>query len=373
MIKCKVIPIYIVIGTRAQLIKMAPLLAKMQEKNIPYYFIYTAQHKETIQELLGDFKIKKPDYDFSHEITQEAKSLRLFGSWMMQMLYSLLFKRDHIIANGPGLLLTHGDTTTCVWGAILGKLTKCHVMHVESGLRSYNIFQPFPEEINRLITFLFTDIFVCPNEWAVNNVRHYDGIKINTKVNMIYDSVMFALSKQGNIALNLPHKKYSVISIHRFEHIFHKKKFWEIIQILEYVASHIHVVFVLHPSTRNQLNSYNLFARLEKNSDITLSPRLSFFKFIKLLSSSEFVITDGGSNQEELSYMGKPTLILRDVTERREGLGENAFLAKFDYRIIDEFLKSYKRYKRKAYVSSSSPSEVVTSFIEYIHKGIIYF
>lgn len=353
-------PIYVVVGTRAQLIKTAPVMKEMDKVGIQYSFIYTAQHRETIDEIRKDFGLKDPDYVVT--IGEEAKTISLFGKWLIAILKLLIFD-NKIIISKPGLLLTHGDTVTTVWGALLGKITGCKVMHLESGLRSFNLLKPFPEEINRLITFKFTDIFVCPNDWAVGNIQKYKKVIINTKNNTQYDAVHLAVNDKSILGVKLP-PKYAVISIHRFENIFNTKKFKQIINIITTISNHIHCIFVLHPATIKQMEKIGLKEILKKNRNITLLKRLSFFKFIKLVNKSQFVVTDGGSNQEELSYLGKPALILRDVTERIEGLNKNAVLSKFDKGIVEKFLDDYKKYIQQPLKLNMSPSKIIINWIK---------
>jgi len=295
------------------------------------------------------------------DINDEAKTICLFSKWFFKMIKLLFFSKNTIIPKS-GLLITHGDTITTLWGAVLGKITGCKVMHLESGLRSFNLLQPFPEEITRVLTFRLTDIFVCPNDWSVKNVQKYKKPIINSNFNTQYDSVNLAINSRSWLSSNFP-KKYAVVSIHRFENIFDTKKFQLINDIICYISSQIYCIFVLHPATLKQLEKNNLFDTLQKKSNITLLNRLSFFSFVKLINKSQFVVTDGGSNQEELSYLGKPTLILRDVTERVEGLGKNAVLSKFDDVVIKKFLKQYKKYVQKPIRLESSPSKMIVHWI----------
>lgn len=358
------IPLYAIIGTRAQLIKMAPVLSEMQKSGLKYTFIYTAQHRETIQELLNEFDIKKPDINFTEYFSDEAKTLGLFVGWLWKMIFLLLFKRNEIIEKSGGIVLTHGDTATAVWGAALGRLTGNKVMHIESGLRSYNLFEPFPEEINRLIIFQFTDIFACPGYWAVKNVKRYGGHILNTKVNTLYDATQLAISKKDKYVNKKPKDKFIVVSIHRFENIFNKQRLLQIIEMLEENAKKFTVLFILHPSTKKQLEKSNFLERLNKNKKIKLKPRIPYIEFVNLLDSSEFVITDGGSNQEELSYLGKPTLLLRKATERTEGLEKNIKLSGLDYPTIRSFINNYKTYKKSSEISQNyNPSKIITKHL----------
>jgi len=353
--------IYIVIGTRAQLIKMAPLMALMQKQDIKYEFIYTAQHKETINRILEDFQVKDPDKTLYNR--SEANTITKFVGWAGIMFLKAL--RPKRIFSNKGIVLTHGDTATTAWAAIVGKLAGCKVAHVESGLRSFNFFKPFPEELMRWITFHFSDIYFCPNDWAISNLKKYKGHKINLGVNTLYDAVQTALN--SNTKIKVPTEKFVVVSIHRYENIFTKKLEKKIIPLLEKISNEgFFLIFVLHPSTRERLrkNEGRLYNRLDKNERIVLKDRYPYFEFIKLLEKSEFVITDGGSNQEELSYLGKPTLLFRESTERIEGLNENVIISNFDINLINEFLKNYKTMKLPLKKETISPSQKIIDYLQ---------
>lgn len=357
-------PIYVVIGTRAQLIKMAPVLKKMEEKKIDYVFIYTAQHRETIAELITEFEIKNPDIDLSPHFTQEAKTIGLFAGWILIMATLLLFKRRALVHKSGGILLTHGDTTTSAWAALLGKITRNRVMHIESGLTSSNILEPFPEELNRRIIFRLTDIFVCPGNWAIENISSYKGQKINTKANTLYDSTQLAIRKKRKYIQDIPKENYIVASIHRFENIFSHERLNIIIKTLDELSENFRVLFILHPSTKKQLIKNGYFDSLEKNDNIQMLPRMSYVKFLNLLDSAEFVVTDGGSNQEELSYLGKPTLLFRKATERTEGIGENIILSELNRSLISNFANTYKKYRKPRINLSHSPSQIIVDFLQ---------
>lgn len=352
---------------------MAPIMKELENRNITYDFLYTQQHKVTIDDLLDNFKIKTP-YKIVVNRNEEAKSIKLFAGWAFQMLFALVnpFSRKRLLSRGRGLILTHGDTATAAWAAIYGQTSFCKVMHIESGLRSYNILKPFPEELMRLITFTFSNYYICPNEWAKNNLKWFPGKKFNVGANQMYDSLMYALdvinSKEYRSNLsqyNLP-DKYTIVSIHRYENIFKEKAFNKILNLLEDIAEEINLVMVLHPATEKRLKETGNYDKFKQNPQITLVPRLDFLDFVEINSKSEFVITDGGSNQEEMSYIGKPTLLFRDTTERKEGLGESVVLSKFDTTTINDFVSNYKRYQKPVIRLESSPSKQTVNILENI-------
>jgi len=357
--------IHFIIGTRAQLFKMAPIMVECERRGLQWRWVYAAQHKETMSETLKTFGLPEADYTIVKWDT-EAKTMGKIWVWFLRMLIALP-KSKKILAGYTGkdhIVLTHGDTLTTWLGALIGKLTRTKVMHVESGLRSFNIWKPFPEEINRLITFRLADYFTAPGDWAYGNLAKFKGIKINTGMNTQVDTIRFGLENCEKAKTEIPKGKYVVASIHRYENIFKKDRFIEILENIERIAKKYPVLFVQHPATFVQLDALDLRGRLVKNKNVTLLPRLEYLPFIKTVKHSEFMITDGGGNQEELYHMGKPTLIFRNETERKEGLGSTAVISKLDKRVIDDFVKNYSAFKHAPVFPKKSPSIITVDILE---------
>lgn len=357
--------IHFVIGTRAQLFKMAPVMLECKKRQLSWRWVYTAQHKDTIEATLQTFGLPCPDYTVVHWDT-EAKTMGSMGKWFARMLLSL-FKSQKILAGYTGkkhIVLTHGDTFTTWFAALYAKLTRTKVMHVESGLRSFNLRKPFPEEINRLVTFHLSNYYACPGQWAVDNLKKYKGVKINTKMNTQVDTIRFGLAHADSADFAVPKRKYVVVSIHRYENIFKPRRLEQIIIELEKIAKDFVVLIVQHPATHIQFDKLGYRKRLETNKNIKLLPRLEYLPFVKAIKHSEFVITDGGGNQEELFHMGKPTLIFRDETERQEGLGSTVVISKLDPAIVKTFVANYKQYKKKPASARVSPSSIIIDNLE---------
>lgn len=356
--------IHFAIGTRAQLFKMAPIMLECERRNFAWRWIYTAQHKETMEQTLRTFGLPPPDYTVVNWQT-EAKSMGKMWQWLLKMFLAI-FKSKQILGGFTGkkhILLTHGDTFTTWLTALYAKVTGTKVMHVESGLRSFNWREPFPEEINRLITFRLAYYYACPGQWALNNLSKYKGIKINTFDNTQVDTIRFGLANANKADFTLPEKKYVVASLHRYENIFNKERFEKIISELEQISKKFLILMVQHPATKLQLDKLGLRQRLEQNGNIQLLPRLEYLPFVKAAKGAEFVITDGGGNQEELYHMGKPTLIFRNETERQEGIGTTALISKLDHKVINDFVSNYKKYEHPPTSSSISPSKIIVDAI----------
>lgn len=361
--------IHFIIGTRAQMFKMAPIMVECQRRGFEWRWVYAAMHKETIQETLDMFGLPPADYTIV-DWEGEAKTLGKAGYWFARMLLALP-RSKKILAGYTGkkhIVLTHGDTPVTPVGALIGKLTRTPVMHVESGLRSHNIFHPFPEEINRLITFQLADYYACPGDWAVANLKHYKGKKINTHENTQIDVLRFGLRHLDKAKIKLPKGKYVVLSTHRYENVFNRARFEKIIRAAERVAEKYIVLMPGHPVTVGQLKKLGFEQRLKKNKNIKLLPRLEYLDFLKAIQGAEFVMTDGGGNQEELYHIGKPTLILRDATERQEGLGTTAVLSRLDEGVITDFIDHYEKYNHKPTTSTLSPTKIIVDEIAIFGK-----
>lgn len=159
--------------------------------------------------------------------------------------------------------------------------------------------------------------------------------------------------------------RYFILVIHRQEHVvFNKKKTTEILNcIFDNIPKNLKCVFITHKTTSSFLNSSYFRKRNFPRNKVISSPRLPYSRFIGLLKNSEFLVTDGGSNQEEAYYLGKPCLILRNTTERIEGLGKNALLAYGNVTIVTDFLKGWNKYKKRRVYISRVPSKIIADFL----------
>lgn len=346
-------------------------MVECEKRGLKWRWVYAAMHRETIQETLDMFGLPPADYTIV-KWDNEAKTIGKAVYWFSRMLAAVPRSR-RILAGYTGkkhIVLTHGDTPVTPVGALIGRVTRTPVMHVESGLRSFKLFHPFPEEINRLITFRLANYYACPGDWAVANLKKYKGKKINTHENTQIDVLRFGLQHLDKASIKVPKQKYVVLSTHRYENVFNKKRFEKIIETAERVAEKYVVLMPGHPVTTGQLKKLGLKNRLDDNKNIKLLPRLEYLDFLKAIHGAEFVMTDGGGNQEELYHLGKPTLLLRDATERQEGIGTTAVLSKLDEKTINDFIKNYRKYQHKPTVNELSPAKIIVdAMAEYGRSG----
>ena len=363
--------IHIVIGTKAQLIKMAPVMRRLQERGIEYNYIATGQHQSTMDDIHANFGIRGPDVRlYSGPDITSIMSMAVFGA---RILWKALRQRATIFrSDRNGIVLAHGDTVSTLLGALMGRLCGVKVGHVESGLRSFNLLAPFPEELTRLAVFRLSQYYFCPGDWAIENLKRYCGVKINTGANTLADALGYALPTDDKVPPGLiPENPFAVATLHRFENIRSPESMMRLIDAVLMVAEQHRLLFVLHAPTEIRLRRFGYYDRLAAHPNIDLRPRYDYFDFIRLILRSEFVVSDGGSNQEECHYLGKPLLLLREVTERLEGLDTNAVLSRFEPEAIRKFLRNYKELAKPPAQQQTSPTDIIIDACSEFHSSLL--
>lgn len=359
--------VYFFIGTTAELIKLAPVIKECKLRKLKVVLVSSGQNIINIADFFSILGQNK--WDIVINLKPIESSIFKFVFWLLKSIFVSLqtFYKEFKINPETKIFVVHGDTVSSVLGAFVGWIYRVPVVHVEAGLRSFNIFEPFPEEINRIIVSNFASMHFCPNEWSINNLKNKEGIKINTFYNTLIETLYWCLYQESNYRLPFKRStKYFVLIVHRQENlIFNKARTIKIIKyILDKIPDGLVPVFILHAVTQKHLGDAEFFSSITKNKNIVFLPRLKMQDFVKIAKDSEFLITDGGSNQEEMYYLGVPCLLLRNVTERIEGLGENVVLSRLDKKVIIDFIKNYKKYKTKAIVSSlCRPSRIIVNEI----------
>ncbi len=358
--------IYFFIGTTAELIKLVPVIREFKNKKADFRIITSGQNNVNFK-LLEPLMGKQKAYN-----NFKVKPLRLplgiylkFVVWIIKAFtnYILFFRNEFKGMDKKNILfIVHGDTISALLGAVVAKIHGLKLVHIESGYRSFNFFEPFPEEFCRYIVSRLANILFCPNDWCLNNVKNNRGVKINTGQNTVYESCMGALKlKSGYKLKQVSNEKFFLLILHRQEHMLFKKELAKryINTLLSFAKPNMKCLFILHPLTENFLRGENMLEQIKKNPNILTVPRIPYIEFMKILSECEFIATDGGSNQQEAYYLGKPCLLLRKYTEQIEGLYSNATLAKDDLNIVRDFLENYKKKISKRVIVKLLPSKIV--------------
>jgi UDP-N-acetylglucosamine 2-epimerase (non-hydrolysing) len=331
-----------VIGTRAQLVKVAPVLRSATSSDLPHTVWMAGQHSDSVDELIEDFQL-----DSRIEMSGFPEERSSIGKLLMWLPGALLNCSKYVRSvaaqeKQSPLIIVHGDTLSTFLGALAGKLAGADVVHLESGLSSKALFDPFPEELLRRLTFRLTRYALCPNPDASARMRQFRNCEVvDTGENTLLDCVRFAVAKKANL-VEATTGSYFVASIHRFENIYRRSTLARILDEILAVADLGKVHFVLHPPTERQLRKSGLLALIDSAPGIRLEPRMPFTRFLGLLAGARGVFSDGGSNQEELTYLGVPTVLFRERSERPDGLGTNIVLRRDIGERLSSFVESGK-------------------------------
>jgi UDP-N-acetylglucosamine 2-epimerase (non-hydrolysing) len=306
--------ILVAFGTRPEAIKMAPVVRELKKHNKEFITkVYvTAQHRQMLDEVLNVFDIKA-DHDIN--IMKANQSLFYITAEVLLRTEAILDKEK------PDLVLVHGDTTTTFSVALAAFYKKIPVGHVEAGLRSYDKYQPFPEEINRVLGDSVSTLYFAPTSTCKKAL-----LKENAPVKNIYitgNTVIDALHtvlheiKHSNVHFAAP-LHCILVTAHRRENF--GKPFENIFNAIKRVAEkypRVNIIYPLHMSPNVTVPAERILGKVK---NVILFPHMKYSDFSKFIEASSFVVTDSGGLQEEAPSLGKPVLVLRNVTERPEAV-----------------------------------------------------
>lgn len=350
----KSLRILFVFGTRPEAIKMSPLIKAFEEDNrFEIKICITAQHREMLDQVLELFEIR-PDFDL--DIMQESQTLTNITSSILTQLKPVLNNLK------PDLILVHGDTTTTLAASLAAYYEQIKIGHIEAGLRTGDIYSPWPEEANRKLTSVITNYHFAPTELSKDNLLKEGISESNIKVtgNTVIDALFWVrkkIEKDENILENLTNKfnyldknkKLILVTGHRRESF--GRGFERICEALNQIAINHPNTEILYPVHLNP-NVQEPVNRLLKNvKNVFLTNPLDYLDFCFLMGKSEIILTDSGGIQEEAPSLGKPVLVMRTTTERPEAVKSGTVkLVGTDNKLIVEevnnLLTNSSEYKR---------------------------
>ncbi|ERT49067.1 non-hydrolyzing UDP-N-acetylglucosamine 2-epimerase, partial [Fusobacterium nucleatum] len=307
----------IIFGTRPEAIKVAPVYINLKKNGINVKAVVTGQHKEMLYQVLELFGIN-PDYDIG--IMKE-------GQGLSELTGRLLIELDKIVKKEKfTYILVQGDTTSALTGALVAFYNKIPVGHIEAGLRTRNIYSPFPEEANRKVIANISNVHFTPTEINTKNLLNEGYLKENIikTGNTVIDALYWVKDKKKNDIeivkkkYGIENKKYILLTMHRRENWGRPME--QILKaIRDYLESmpNLYLVFPMHLNPLIREITLKILKDFERK--ILLEP-LSYLEFIAVMDGAEYIMTDSGGIQEEAPSLGKPTLILRDTTERPEAI-----------------------------------------------------
>lgn len=326
--------VLLVFGTRPEAIKMAPLVKKFQEDSeFQTIVCVTAQHREMLDQVLDIFDIK-PDYDLN--IMKQGQDLYDITSRV------LLGLRDVLNETNPDVVLVHGDTTTSTAAALAAFYKQIPVAHVEAGLRTNNIYSPWPEEMNRRITGRIATYHLAPTELSRQNLlkENVDNQNIIITGNTVIDALLWVVNKiksDANLAdtlqINIKNNGYDIdriedkrklvlITGHRRENFGEGfRNICNAIKTLSIKYPDVDFVYPMHLNPNVRKPIAEIFGNdKDKSGNTFFIEPLDYLNFVFLMEKADIILTDSGGIQEEAPSLGKPVLVMRDNTERPEAL-----------------------------------------------------
>jgi len=314
----KKIKVLTVFGTRPEAVKMAPIIKQLDKhEEIEHKICVTAQHRQMLDQVLDIFKVT-PDYDMN--IFKPGQTLSEITAKSLKGIEKIIKEFQ------PDILLVQGDTSTVFAGALAGFYHKVKIGHIEAGLRSHDMYSPYPEEANRKLTGVLTDFHFAPTETSRQNLlkEGYEDKKIyvtgNTSIDALLE-VVYEDYKFDNELLNCidyKNKKLILVTAHRRENIGEPMEniFTALRDVVE-KNSDVEVVFPIHLNPLVREIAYRI---LGDNDKIHIIEPLDYLPFANLQARSYLIVTDSGGIQEEAPTLGKPVLVVRKETERPEGI-----------------------------------------------------
>ncbi len=303
-----------IFGTRPEAIKMAPLVKKLEEKEgIDSIVVITAQHREMLDQVLETFDIQ-PDYDLN--IMKQGQTLTDITIRTLKGLETIIKESK------PDIILVHGDTTTTFVGALAAFYNQILIGHVEAGLRTYNKYSPWPEEMNRQMVDCMADMYFAPTDLSKKNLlnQNINEEKIYVTGNTVIDAMSKTITKnyKHEIFDWLGDSRMILLTVHRRENLgAPMRNIFKAIKRLVDEFEDVKVVYPIHKNPQVRSIAYEI---LKKNEKVKIIEPLDVFDFHNFQNKSFIIMSDSGGVQEEAPSLGKPVLVLRNTTERPEGI-----------------------------------------------------
>ena len=358
--------IVFVAGTTAELIKIAPVAHELRSRGRAYELWFTGMHMKAVQAMLASLDLAAPEVWLARGADgRDVTAVRDVPGWAGTVLLTSVRMRRQLRArlrvDGPGVILVHGDTFSTVLGAILGRVLRTPVGHIEAGLRSGSLRSPFPEELNRRIVAHLANVHFAPTEREVTNLARAGGDVVCTGANTVVDILRSNLAGPVARPAWLP-ARYGVATLHRFELVRDAAAYRGVIAALLDASRRIPLVLLLGESDRRRMAELGMSTSFP--SSVVLAPKMPYTAFTHLVAGAEFVITDSGGLQEECAYLGVPCLVHRTHTERFQGIGANVLLSGMRVAEIGPFVTGAASYRRPASVDEHRPSRVIADMLD---------
>ena len=352
--------IHVLLGTKAELIKVAPVMGELDRRGVAYRLVETGQHGAHLPGLRQQLGVREPDVRLGG--LSNVDSIGQAVRWMAGLAGLLVGRRalvERVFGGAGGVCLVHGDTPSTLMATLMARRAGLAVAHLEAGLRSGGFRDPFPEELIRVFVMRRADVVFAPDDAAAANLASMGvrGRVVCTSGNTGREALA------GVMADVEPGLGPVVAALHRVENLHRPVRLRAFLSLLRRLAADGHkVLFVMHPPTGRVLARHGGQAALEA-SGVATSELLPFAEFAARLAAAPFVVTDGGSIQEECALLGVPCLLWRDRTERPDGVGANVVVSRYDETVIESFLADPEAYRRPANLGDTQPSAEVVDVL----------
>ena len=307
--------IEVILGTRPEIIKLAPLLSALKRKRIKFHLVHTQQHYSYKLDKIffTEFGIAEPNYVLNIGSGTHAE----------QVGKTLIKLEELLIKENPTFVVVEGDTNSVLASALTAAKLNIKIAHIEAGLRSFD--RSMPEEINRILTDRISDLLFAPTYIAKKNLLR-EGIDKknvfvtgNTIVDITFKNIKKA-KRSSNILtkLNICKDEYFLLTLHRQENVDKKKRLKRIMASVKKICDNYTVIFPVHPRTLKRYKKFEMLKDLKKINNFRIIEPIGYLDFLKLESSARLILTDSGGIQEEACILGVPCVTLRENTERPE-------------------------------------------------------
>lgn len=353
----------VVVGTRPEIIKMAPIVRALKIANVPFLLVHCGQHYDynMSQQFIEDLELQAPDFSF-----------KIRASSPGEQTARIILHMDKLLKQtSPCIVLVEGDTNTVLAAALAANKRDVSVGHVEAGLRSYDL--RMPEEHNRRLTDHLSDFLFAPTARSETNLKKENVWgKIYVTGNTVIDAVGQHLpiaERKSDIIERIRFEKFILATAHRAENVDDLNVLNSFMGVLE--ESPLPVVYSMHPRTRKRLRQHRLMSRIESCENVQVLPPLGYLDFLVLMRKCELILTDSGGIQEEATApsIRKPVLVLRLSTERPEavesgfakvvGTDKNKALA-----AISEALKHREELPRKSPYGEGNAGKKIVKIVQ---------
>lgn len=373
--------IAVVLGTRPEIIKMAPIIDEVVKRNIDLTLIHTGQHydKEMSDNFFRDLEIPAPDYNINVGSGSHAKQTAL----MMEGIEEILVNEK------PDIVLVQGDTNAVLSGALVASKLHIAVGHVEAGLRSFDM--TMPEEVNRRVCDVTSAMYFIPTEESAINLlaegysRKNLLITGNTVVDACFRHLEIAkkrgFQEESLASLDIDNmENILTLTMHRAENVDDKQRVTNIIEALKEL-NQMNIIFPIHPRTKKTLQGFGLFDELNNLEHVHIIKPIGYLDFLQLTSKSSLILTDSGGLQEEAITLNVPALTLRYNTERPEtvtaggnilvGSDKGAILENANKILNDKDFAEKMKNAKNPYGQGNSAEQTVDAIQDYYNKGLL--